>query len=121
MSVWQAKSVECTASTFPLDNLTRVSGCAFYQEFIIKSFLNLSAAFWHLVLLYCLYLVVLTGAGPNIGSLSCHSWKYSWRWGLTQLQWVFPLSDGHRRPTFPMLSPVSLLLINRTETATFTG
>ena len=25
MSVWQAKSVECTASTFPLDNLTRVS------------------------------------------------------------------------------------------------
>ena len=25
MSVWQAKSVECTASTFPLDILTRVS------------------------------------------------------------------------------------------------
>ena len=25
MPVWWAKSVECTASTFPLDNLTRVS------------------------------------------------------------------------------------------------
>ena len=25
MSVWRAKSVECTASTFPLDILTRVS------------------------------------------------------------------------------------------------
>ena len=25
MSVWRANSVECTASTFPLDNLTRVS------------------------------------------------------------------------------------------------
>ena len=25
MSIWWAKSVECTASTFPLDNLTRVS------------------------------------------------------------------------------------------------
>ena len=45
-----------------------VYGCAFYQEFIIKSILNLSAAFWHLILLYCLYLVAPTGVGPNTGS-----------------------------------------------------
>ena len=65
MSVWRAKSVECTASTFPLVN---VYSCAFYQEFIIKSFLSLSAAFWHLVLFDCLYLVAPTGVGPSTDS-----------------------------------------------------
>ena len=38
------------------------------KNIIIKSFLNLSAAFWHLILLYYLYLVAATGAGPNTGS-----------------------------------------------------
>ena len=95
MSVWWVKSVECTASMFPLDNLTRVSTAVHSNKNLLSnhflasqlhfgtSYSFIACIYWH-----------RQGRGLAL-ILSCRSWKYSWRWGLTQLLWVFPLSDGH--------------------------
>ena len=96
MSVWWAKSVECTASMFPLDNLTRVSTAVhstknLLSNHFLASQLHFGASYSFIACIYWHH----QGWGLAL-ILSHHSWKYSWRLGLTQLQWVFPLSDGHR-------------------------
>ena len=53
-------------------------------------------------------LVALSGAGLNTAPLPrfpARTWKYSWRRGLTQFQWVFPLSGSFRRLEFLVFWP----------------
>ena len=45
--------------------------------------------FWHLSFFHSKYLLAPLGAGLSINPAPTKSWKYSWRRGLTQLQWVF--------------------------------
>ena len=68
MSAYMAKMVECKASTFPLDNLTRVSTAVHStRNFTVLLFSSLSAEFWHLAFFCCIHLLAPLGKGLSTG------------------------------------------------------
>ena len=73
MSVWRAKSVECTASTFPLDNLIRVSMAVHSTKNLLSNhFLTSQLPFGTLFsFIACIYWHCW-GQGLSL-ALSCHS------------------------------------------------
>ena len=85
--------VEWEASTFPLVNLTKVSTAAHSTQcFGLQLFYNQKVAFWCLSFFNSKYLPGTVKGGAYLQPHARQSSKYSWRWRLTQLQWVFPLS-----------------------------
>ena len=85
--------VECEASTFPLVNLTKVSTAAHSTQcFGLQLFHGKKVTFWCLSFFNSKYFSGTVKGRACFQPCSRQFHKYSWRRGLTQLQWVFPLS-----------------------------